>query len=57
MFDTLLKKLRRKRNLTPEDLAAREQAKQMRHEMETLRTGSIGGAENFTYGGRESRGG
>jgi len=56
MFNTLLKKLRRKRELSPEDLAAREQAKAMRHEMETLRTGSIGGAENFTYGGKESRG-
>jgi len=56
MFNTLLKKLRRKRELTPEDVAAREQAKVMRNEMETLRTGSIGGAENFTYGGKESRG-
>jgi len=56
MFNTLLKKLRRKRQLTSEDLAAREQAKEMRHEMETIHMGGLRGSANFTHGGKESRG-
>jgi hypothetical protein len=40
-----------------EDLAAQQEAKALREQMETQRTGSLTGPSNVTHGGRESRGG
>jgi len=57
MLIKLLKKLRGKRELTPEDLAADEEAKEMRYDMETLRTSGGGrGPSFYSHGGKESRG-
>ena len=56
MLGRLLGKLRPKRDLTPEDVAATAEAKELRYDMETLRTGSLRGPSFYTHGGRESRG-
>jgi len=56
MFARLMRLVRPKRR-TPnaQELDATAQAKQMRDDMETLRTGSLEGAPTFTHGGQESR--
>ena len=41
---------------TAADLATEQEARAMREQMETQRTGSLGGSPNITHGGRESAG-
>jgi hypothetical protein len=56
MLERLLSFLRLRRDSSPEDEQAREDAKRLREEMETLRTGALTGSSDYLlYGGRESR--
>jgi hypothetical protein len=55
MLEKLLSKLRYRHDLTPEDLEAQAEAKEMRYDIETLRTGDFQGPPLFTHGGKESR--
>jgi hypothetical protein len=56
MLRKLLSRLRSRQDLTPEDLTAQAEAKEMRYDIETLRTGDLQGPPLFTHGGKESRG-
>lgn len=56
MLKRLLSFLRLRRGSSPEDEQARAEAKRLREDMETLRTGAMTGSSDYLlYGGRESR--
>jgi hypothetical protein len=46
----------RKREVTAEDEAAREEGRQIREQVETLRMGDLRGPSAYTHRGKESRG-
>jgi hypothetical protein len=57
MLKSLLNLIRRpKPELTAEDEAAREEGREIREGIETLRLGSLEGPGMYTHGGHESRG-
>jgi hypothetical protein len=57
MVRNFLKLLRRpKREVSAEDEAAREESKQIREGIETLRMGDLEGPAAYTHRGKESRG-
>ena len=56
MLEKLLSKLRYRQDLTPEDLEAQAEAKEIRYDIETLSTGDFQGPPLFTHGRKASRG-
>jgi hypothetical protein len=56
VFKRLLDRLRGRRELTAEDESAREEGRQIREQVETLRTGDLRGPSAYTHRGKESRG-
>jgi len=56
MFGRLLKRLWPGRTLSPEDEMARQEARNLRADVESQRMGALSGPAIMTHGGKESTG-